>query len=220
MQFLRNNLSDEELVLLAKAGDDRAFEALLLRYDMLITNITRKFFIQGDEQGDVLQMARIALWEAVQHFDTKRGLFRPFMGMVVKRRLQSAVRHSFSCTNLPCFKSCSLDAIINDENEEQLYNRIGVDDDPLRDYDESFFKCEFSKFIHNELSKTEYRIAVEMLNRKNSKDIDKERRGRISIYRDISRKLNIPEKGVDNAWQRVKRKYKTWYEGNFGGIPG
>ncbi|MBU7008033.1 sigma-70 family RNA polymerase sigma factor [Phosphitispora fastidiosa] len=219
MQFLGIDLSDEELVLLAKAGDDRAFEALLLRYDALINNITRKFFIQGNESGDVLQIARIALWEAAQHFDPGRGLFRPFMGMVVKRRLQSAVRHSFSCTNLPCFRSCSLDAIIGDENDEQLYNRIGVEEDPLRNYDDSVFKCEFSKFIHNELSETEYRIVVEMLNRKNSKDIDKDRRGRISIYRDISRKLNIPEKGVDNAWQRVKRKYKSWYEDNFGGFP-
>ena len=217
MQFLGESLPDEELVLLAKAGDERAYEALLLRYDMLIRSITRKFFVQGTEDSDMLQIARIAAWEAVQNFNCGKGRFRPFMGMVIRRRLQSAVRQSFSCFNMPCLKSCSLDAIIHDENDEKMYNRIVVEEDPLKGYDESIFKCEFKKFIHSELSPTEYEIAVEMLNRKNSKVVDKELHGRISIYRDISRKLQIPEKGVDNAWQRVKRKYKAWYEVNFGG---
>ncbi|PKM80700.1 MAG: hypothetical protein CVU89_12235 [Firmicutes bacterium HGW-Firmicutes-14] len=217
MQFL-DELGDEELVLLAKAGNDRALEALLLRYDNMVTNITKKFFIQGTDVGDMIQMARIALWEAVQHYDRQKGLFRPFMGMVVKRRLQSAVRQSFSCTNLPCCQSCSLDAIIYDDNEELMYNRIVVEEDPLKDYSENVFKCEFKKFIHSELSPTEYNIAVEMLNRRNSKEVDRDRRGRVSIYRDISRKLNIPEKGVDNAWQRVKKKYRVWYEHKFGGF--
>lgn len=220
MQFLDGDLTDEELVFLAKAGDERAFEALLLRYDNLISNITRKFFIQGTDNNDTLQIARIGLWEAVQNFDKSKGLFRPFMGMVVKRRLQSAVRQSFRCVNLPCLKSCSLDAIIHEENEEHLYNRIVVEEDPLKDYQDKIFKCEFNKFINSELSEVEYQIAVEMLNRKNSKDVDKALRGRVSIYRDISRKLEIPEKGVDNAWQRIKRKYKAWYQGNHGLIPG
>lgn len=220
MQFRDGELTDEELVLLAKAGNERALEALLLRYDMLVANITKKFFIQGTELNDALQIARIALWEAVRNFDVRKGLFRPFMGMVVKRRLQSAVRQSFSCHNMPCLRSCSLDAIVYEENEEQMYNRIVVDEDPLKDYTDSVFRKEFDEFLHSKLSPIEYRIVVEMLNRKNSKFIDKETRGRISIYRDISRKLNIPEKGVDNAWQRVKRKYKAWYEGSYGALSG
>ena len=213
MQFLDvSGSTDEELVLLAKAGDDRAFEALLLRYDTLITNISRKFFIQGNDANDVLQIARIGIWEAVQNFKGSRGLFRPFMGMVVKRRLQSAVRQSFNCVNLPCVNCCSLDAIIFDESQEQMYNKIIVEEDPLKDYEDVEFKCEFSKFIHSELSETECAIVIEMLNRRNSKAVDKDVRGRVSIYRDISAKLHIPEKGVDNAWQRIKRKYKLWYE--------
>ncbi len=220
MQFLKDDLTDEELVLLAKAGNDRAFEALLLRYDELINSITKKFFIEGTDLNDILQIARIAIWEAVRNFDNNKGLFRPFMGMVIKRRLQSAVRRSFNCTNMPCLKSCSLDALITDESHEQMYNRIIVDDDPLKNYGDSVFKCEFHKFIHSELSPTEYKITVEMLNRKNSKYVDKDLRGRISIYRDISKKLNIPEKMVDNAWQRVKRKYKLWYDEHFGEFSG
>ncbi len=216
MQFLDGSgLTDEELVLLAKAGDDRAFEALLLRYNTLITNITRKFFIQGNDSNDVSQIARIGIWEAVQNFDSSKGLFRPFMGMVVKRRLNSAVRQSFNCQNVPCINCCSLDAIAYDETQEQMYNKIVVEEDLLKDYEDFEFKCEFHKFIHSELSKTEYAIVIEMLNRRNSKAVDKDLRGRVSIYRDISVKLHIPEKGVDNAWQRIKRKYKAWYEGKF-----
>ena len=215
MQFLEEDWQDEELVLLAKAGNERAYEALLLRYNNLITNITRKFFIQGNDNNDVMQIARIGLWEAVQTFKGNRGLFRPFMGMVVKRRLQSAVRQSFRCLNMTCIKSCSLDAIIHEENDEQMYNKIAVVEDPLKDFEDSEFKCEFSKFIRFELSETEGIIAIEMLNRRNSKDVDKDLHGRVSVYRDISIKLKIPEKGVDNAWQRVKRKYRAWYDGNY-----
>ena len=32
------------------------------------------------------------------------------------------VRQSFNCQNLPCVNSCSLDAIIYDEAQEQMYN--------------------------------------------------------------------------------------------------
>lgn len=134
MQFLdESGSTDEELVLLAKASDDRAFEALLLRYDNLLSNISGKFFIQGHDSNDLLQIARIGIWEAVQ--------------------------------------------------------------------------CE--------LSDTECAIVIEMINRRNSKTVDKDLRGRVSIYRDISAKLHIPEKGVDNAWQRIKRKYKAWYAEKF-----
>jgi len=216
MQFLeKNGSTDEELVLLAKAGADRAFEALLLRYDNLITNISRKFFIQGNDTNDQIQIARIGMWEAVHTFDSSKGLFRPFMGLVVKRRLKSAVRQSFNCQNLPCVNCCSLDAIMYDESQEQLYNKIVVQEDPLQDYEDFEFKCDFSNFIHSELSETECAIVIEMLNRKNSKAVDKDLRGRVSIYRDISAKLHIPEKGVDNAWQRIKRKYRAWYQERF-----
>lgn len=216
MQFLDvSGSTDEELVLLVKAGDDRAFEALLLRYNSLITNIARKFFIQGNDINDLLQIARIGIWEAVQNFDSSKGLFRPFMGMVIKRRLNSALRQSFNCQNLPCVNCCSLDAIMYDETNEPMYNTIVVQEDLLKDYEDFEFKCEFSKFIHSELSETECAIVIEMLNRRNSKAVDKDLRGRVSIYRDISAKLHIPEKGVDNAWQRIKRKYKAWYEDNF-----
>ncbi|MDT3700732.1 MAG: sigma-70 family RNA polymerase sigma factor [Thermincola sp.] len=216
MQFLdESGSTDEELVLLAKAGDDRAFEALLLRYDNLLSNISRKFFIQGHDSNDLLQIARIGIWEAVQCFESSKGLFRPFMGMVVKRKFKSAVRQSFNCQNMSCINCFSLDAILYDDTEEQMYNKIIVQEDPLKDYEDSEFKDEFTKFIHTELSDTECAIVIEMINRRNSKTVDKDLRGRVSIYRDISAKLHIPEKGVDNAWQRIKRKYKAWYAEKF-----
>lgn len=216
MQFPESSYerSDEELVLLAKAGDERAFKALLLRYCKIINSISSKYFIQGSEPCDRKQICEVALWQAIKRFVPGRSPFGPFARLIITRKLQSAVTHSnrhkneiFNCT-------ASLDASMYDESNDSLYNFIVEErSDPAVSVIDSEFKDDFIKFIRNSLSDTEYRITIEMLNHINSKKIEADcRHERVSIYRDISRKLNISTKSIDNAWQRVKRKLKVWYE--------
>lgn len=216
MKFPESSLtwSDEELVLLAKAGDERAFRQLLLRYCKIIRSISSKYFIQGSELCDRIQICEVALWQAINKYVPGKSPFGPFARLIITRKLQSAVtqanRHKnefFNCT-------ASLDASMYDESNDSLYNFIIEEgSDPAVTVIDSEFKQDFIQFIRTRLSPTEYRITIEMLNHLNAKKIDADcRRERVSIYRDISRELNISTKCIDNAWQRVKKKLKIWHE--------
>jgi len=206
--------SDEELVLLAKAGDERAFKALLLRYCKMIKNISSKYFIQGAEPCDRVQICEVALWQAIRRYNPGKGTFGPFARLIITRKLQSAVTHSNRFKNELFNCTASLDANMYDESNDSLYNFIAEErSDPAVSVIESEFKQDFIEFIRTGLSPTEYRITIEMLNHLNAKKIDADGRSeRVSIYRDISRELKISTKCIDNAWQRVKKKLKVWYE--------
>lgn len=216
MQFPESSRrqSDEELVLLAKAGDERAFRQLLLRYCKIIKSISSKYFIQGTELCDRIQICEVALWQAIKKYSAGRGPFGPFARLIITRKLQSAVTHSNRYKNELFNGTTSLDASMYDEGNDSLYNFIVEErSDPAVSVIDSEFKQDFLEFIRNRLSPTEYRITIEMLNHINAKKIDADyRRERVSIYRDISRELSISTKCIDNAWQRVKKKLKDWYE--------
>jgi RNA polymerase sporulation-specific sigma factor len=216
MQFPESSgsKSDEELVLLAKAGDDRAFRQLLLRYCKVIKSIAGKYFVQGTELCDRVQICEVALWQAIRKYNPGKGPFGPFARLIITRKLQSAVTHSNRHKNELFNFTASLDANLYDESNDSLYNFVVEEQsDPAVSVIDSEFKRDFIEFIRTRLSPTEYRITVEMLNHINAKKIDADyRHERVSVYRDIARDLNISTKCIDNAWQRVKKKLKVWYE--------
>ncbi|MFZ5640401.1 MAG: sigma-70 family RNA polymerase sigma factor [Bacillota bacterium] len=216
MQFPESSKSqsDEELVLLAKAGDDRAFRQLLLRYCKVIKSIAGKYFVQGTELCDRVQICEVALWQAIRKYNPGKGPFGPFARLIITRKLQSAVTHSNRHKNELFNYTASLDANLYDESNDSLYNFVVEEQsDPAVSVIDSEFKQDFIEFIRTRLSPTEYRITVEMLNHINAKKIDADyRHERVSVYRDIARDLNISTKCIDNAWQRVKKKLKVWYE--------
>ncbi len=213
-----NQRSDEELVLLAKAGDERAFKALLLRNCKIIKSISSKYYIQGAEPCDRVQICEVALWQAIKQYNSNKGSFGPFARLIITRKLQSAVTHSNRHKNELFHGTSSLDACVYDESNDSLYNFIVEErSDPAVSVIDSEFKQDFIEFIRSHLSPTEYKITIQMLNHLNAKKIDADsRHERVSIYRDISRELDISPKCIDNAWQRVKKKLKIWYEKNTG----
>jgi RNA polymerase sigma factor (sigma-70 family) len=65
--------SDERLVLLARAGHERAFEAIVERYRTLLLRSARRYLPDARAE-DALQQAYIAAWKALQRGDEVRDL--------------------------------------------------------------------------------------------------------------------------------------------------
>ena len=65
--------SDERLVLLARAGHERAFEAIVERYRALLLRSARRYLPESRAE-DALQQAYIAAWRALQRGDEVRDL--------------------------------------------------------------------------------------------------------------------------------------------------
>lgn len=78
----------KELLKKAKEGDKASIEALLNKFEPLIKKSSRKYYINGYEQGDVKQLAYMAALKAIKKFDTERSNSFP---LYVKRTIQNSI---------------------------------------------------------------------------------------------------------------------------------
>src|SRR3954470_12938459 len=65
--------SDERLVVLARAGHERAFEAIVERYRGALLRASRRYLPEARAE-DALQQAFISAWSALQRGDEVRDL--------------------------------------------------------------------------------------------------------------------------------------------------
>ena len=185
--------SDEELCAMSATGDRGAEEALVTRYNRLVRQITRPYFLAGGDSDDLIQEGMLGLMKAVREFDrSKEASFRTFAEVCIRNRVYSVLRaasrekhsplnHSISIET-PFFESNSYTAIAGHEAQENpedlMIRRENRSHDLLR--------------INQRLSPLERSV--------------------LSLYLDgltfseIAEVLGKPSKSVENAVQRIRRK--------------
>ena len=185
--------SDEELCAMSATGDRGAEEALVTRYNRLVRQITRPYFLAGGDSDDLIQEGMLGLMKAVREFDrSKEASFRTFAEVCIRNRVYSVLRaaarekhsplnHSISIET-PFFESNSYTAIDGHEAQENpedlMIRRENRSHDLLR--------------INQRLSPLERSV--------------------LSLYLDgltfseIAEVLGKPSKSVENAVQRIRRK--------------
>ena len=185
--------SDEELCAMSATGDRGAEEALVTRYNRLVRQITRPYFLAGGDSDDLIQEGMLGLMKAVREFDrSKEASFRTFAEVCIRNRVYSVLRaaarekhsplnHSISIET-PFFESNSYTAIDGHEAQENpedlMIRRENRSHDLLR--------------INQRLSPLERSV--------------------LSLYLDgltfseIAEVLGKPSQSVENAVQRIRRK--------------
>lgn len=180
-----NSLDDNTLARLSKNGDDNAFNELAMRYLNTINFIARKYSAEGYEQNDFVQEGLLALLYACRTFDEDGSSgFKNYMSVVVERRFISIIRKSSTQKAVPKSALVQLDEL-SDTLED------------LSQSPEELIMCrEHLKMVldklKNVLSKTEFEVVMLY--------------GNGLSYKEIAKKLSIPEKSADNALQRARRK--------------
>ena len=90
------SLSDEETVLLAQKGNDRALDFLLGKYSAYVKNKSLSYYIAGAGRDDIIQEGMIGLFKAIRDFSAVRGVsFRTFADVCVTRQIITAVKNIF-----------------------------------------------------------------------------------------------------------------------------
>ncbi|MDQ7839469.1 MAG: RNA polymerase sporulation sigma factor SigH [bacterium] len=110
---------EQELLLLAKAGNEHAFEALLRRYEWLVRARARSFFLQGAEYEDLIQEGMIGLFKAVRDFRADGGAFRSFADLCITRQIITAVKTASRQKHIPLNSAFSLEAPRYDGNGDR-----------------------------------------------------------------------------------------------------
>ena len=189
---------DEELVLMAQNGDDAAQEYLLDKYKSLVRAKSRAYFLIGADSEDIIQEGMIGLYKAVRDYnEEKNASFRSFAELCVNRQMITAIKAATRQKHQPLNSYVSLNKPVYEEESEQTYmDFLQSNSGSLLNPEALLIGQENKSFLEDQmvknLSSFETRVLVLYL------------QGR--SYFEISRVLDKPEKSIDNALQRVKKK--------------
>ena len=182
---LYSTLSDDVLAEISKDGDDNAFNELVIRYLGIIRFIARKYSAQGYEQNDFVQEGLLALLYACNTYDRQGGSsFGSYVSLLVERRFITIIRSSQSKKAVPGSALIALDGL-----SEELTDVVRTPEEQLMDKEQL---RQVLKRLRALLSAREYEVLMLFASGLS--------------YSNISKKLNISEKSVDNALQRARRK--------------
>ena len=184
------SFSDEELLLLCRQGNPEAEEALILRYGRVIRSLARPYFLTGGDSEDLIQEGMLGLLNAIRRFDPlEETSFRTFAVLCIRRRLYSALRKAAGNKNVSLDDCLSLESSLFDENQSRNDNLRGPEE----------------LLIDREEAQKRYQNLLLLLSAYEQSVLRCFLRG--MSYREIAEITHRSEKAVDNAVQRIRRKF-------------
>lgn len=85
------SLSEDDLLRLAQAGDDRAYAHLLLKLEMPVRRFVRRLMGDHDTEDDIVQDVFIKLYQHIDAVDPGRGV-RPYLFRIARNRCYDEMR--------------------------------------------------------------------------------------------------------------------------------
>ncbi len=195
-------LGDEELVLLARRGDDIAFEILISRYKASIVSRARTYFLRGADKEDIIQEGMIGLVKAIRDYKTERTAgFKSFAELCITRQIITAIKAATRQKHIPLNSYISLyNSDSTGDDERMLIDSIESDTsfnpEEYMIINESYRKID--EKLLGLLSKFERQVLEHYVDGKS--------------YLEISKVVGRPVKSIDNALQRIKRKLERCYD--------
>ena len=193
---------DEELVRIAQAGDDAVQDYLLDKYKSLVRAKSRAYFLIGADSEDIIQEGMIGLYKAVRDFNGEKNTsFRSFAELCVNRQMITAIKAATRQKHQPLNSYISLNKPVYEDETEQTYMDL-LQEGAFLNPETLLIGQENRNFLEDQLVKHlsgfETRVLTLYL------------QGR--SYFEIARTLKKPEKSIDNALQRIKKKLERFLE--------
>ena len=193
------NMSDEQLLELAKNQDVNAIEQLLERYKYVASAVAHSYFLNGGDAEDLLQEGMIAVFNAINTFNGKAS-FKSYVYTCVKNKIITLIKQSNRYKNQPLKNAHVYQPLNNyisfsgflegDADKNELLTDFGFGPEEMIINIEA--ENELKEIILKTLSEYEHDILVYYL--------------KGYSYREISEKFNKKEKSIDNALQRIRKK--------------
>lgn len=176
---------EEDLKLLqeARSGSNEAINELLVVHKHIVVTIARKYYLIGGDKDDLIQEGMIGLFKAISSFDeTKNDNFVRYATTLIEREIISAIRHANTHAQQVLSESVLVD------NDDELPDSASPETDLISEEN----TIELAQEINEKLSMFERRVVEYYLKGYN--------------YIDIAQLLGKPNKSIDNALSRIKKK--------------
>ena len=193
---------DEEVVAMAKEGNDRALEYLLCKYQNFVKSKAKSYFLIGADKEDIYQEGMIGLFKAIRDFkDDKLASFKVFAELCITRQIITAVKTATRQKHIPLNTYISLNKPIYDEESDRTLLDI-ISGIKVSDPVELIIDREEMENIESKIGEVLSSLEMEVLN----SYLDGK------SYQEIASDLDRQAKSIDNALQRVKRKLEKCLE--------
>jgi RNA polymerase sporulation-specific sigma factor len=181
--------SDDELLALYSAGDVSALDTLIRRYSRFVRALARPYFLSGGDSEDLIQEGMLGLLSAIRRYVPGRASFKTFAVLCIRRSLISALRSAQNKNNNILNDSLSIDQVISEDGPARTLaaqdpEALVINRDEMQRLESNF---------HKSLSKFEQLVLNLYLNG--------------FSYNEMATKLECGVKSIDNAVQRIRRKY-------------
>lgn len=187
-------IADNELILRARSGESSAEEELAYRYLHLVYAYAESHLSPGIDREDIIQEGLIGLVSAIRHFDPATEVsFKTYAMQCIRNRMISAIKSASRLKHTPLNQSVSFDRLL-DEVPNTLHSA----------YYDSFSRRTEDQVLARE---REEEILID-----NSKHLSQFERDVLDVYlkgmscKEIAEKMDCPEKSINNAVQRIRKK--------------
>ncbi len=192
------SFSDEELAILAQQGNDKALDFLLSKYFVYVRSKSLSYYIVGADRDDIIQEGMIGLFKAVRDFSSERGVsFKTFADVCVTRQIITAVKNASRQKHAPLNFYVSLNKPVSDDDEGSTFEDVlghATDLSP----EDILIKKEDADILGTEMNKILSKFELEVLSLYLGGN----------SYSDIAKAIGKDAKSVDNALQRIKKKFE------------
>jgi len=191
--------NDFELINYIAEENEEAFDILMTKYKPIVDIIVRKKLILASmlniEYQDLYQEGMIGLMEAVRDFKNKPNVtFYTFASLCIERQINSAILKYNRKKNIPLNTSISLDATLEETGRNLLDVIDSKNISPEEFIVESEEELELYRKIKDTLSVFEEQVfELKIAN---------------FTYEEIAHILDVDQKTVYNAMERIKGKVK------------
>ncbi len=197
-----SRLSDEAIIGLVNEGNEAAQEYILNKYKSVVKSKARAYFLIGADREDIIQEGMIGLYKAVRDYQPERhASFRGFADLCINRQMITAVKTATRQKHMPLNSYVSLNKQVFDDETVHTYM------DMLKEGDNSnpesmIISRENLNYIESNISKILSSLELKVLSLYLTG----------KTYAEIAEILDKPEKSIDNALQRVKKKIEKFLD--------
>ena len=197
-----SGMIDEDVILEAKVGNEKALEYLINKYKSFVRAKARTYFLIGADREDIIQEGMIGLFKAIRDYKgDKLSSFRAFAELCITRQIITAIKTATRQKHIPLNSYVSLNKPIFDEESDRTLMDI-LSEESISDPEELVINREEFLGIESKmseiLSSLEWKVLTLYLEGKS--------------YQEIAEELDRHVKSIDNALQRVKRKLEIYLE--------
>jgi RNA polymerase sporulation-specific sigma factor len=189
--------TDDELVLAARAGDDRALCDLLNKYRAFARVKARSYFLVGADREDIVQEGMIGLYKAIRDFNPDmQSSFRAFAELCVTRQIITAIKTATRQKHGPLNNYVSFERPVGgDDDGERVLGDV-LPTRAISDPADLVISAERIRALQTHFDEVLSDLETEVL--------------RLYVegksYQEIAERLQRHVKSIDNALQRIKRK--------------